>query len=131
MCRLKHFCLVIVLFCSGCVCVFAPCERRLHVSGQVSDADHNRVAYATVVLNGVRKETDERGCFYFGGLAAATDFDMTVTKVGYKPYHGVKEFDYFETIVTLSSENSEQQSSAIWTKLGVDEISKYKGCGEK
>jgi len=116
---------------SACVGVLAPRDRRLHVSGQVSDIDHNPIAYATVVLNGIRKETDEKGCFYFGGTMVADDFDLTVTKVGYKPYHGLKEFDFFETIVTLSSENSEQQSTAIWQRLAVDEVSKYKPCGGK
>src|SRR5262245_38849351 len=129
--RFRYLCLIVVLLCSGCVGVLAPRDRRLHVSGQVSDADHNPLAYATVVLNGVRKETDEKGCFYFGGTSAAADFDLTVTKVGYKPYHGVKEFDFFETIVTLSSENSERPSSAIWQQLAVDEVSTYKPCGER
>jgi hypothetical protein len=128
--RCKHLWLVVLLLCSGCVCVFPPCDRRLHVSGHVFDADHNPVPDAIVVLNGVRQETNQNGCFYFGGTFAASELDITVTKVGYKSFHGIKEVDFFETIITLEGENSERLSSPIWHKLEIDELPKYKDCGK-
>jgi hypothetical protein len=54
--------------CSGCVCWFVPCDRRLHVSGHVFDNQHHPVSQASVTFYGVTKETPEDGCFYFDGL---------------------------------------------------------------
>jgi hypothetical protein len=124
-------CLLIGFLSIGCVCIFEPCNRRIHLSGHVLDAEREPVPYAIVELNGMKRETDETGCFYFGEGVAASEFDLTVTKLGYKPYRTYKEIDFYEVITTLMPENSEQQSSALWHKLYVEEISKFKDCSER
>jgi hypothetical protein len=101
------------------------------LSGHVLDPQHKPVGSATVLFDGVKKETDENGCFYFGGDSEASDLDITVSKFGYKTYRAVKEYDFYEIVITLASENGEQRSSGIWHKLYLEEISKYQDCAEK
>jgi len=126
----KYSCLIIVLLFTGCTSVLSPGAPRLHVSGHVLDADHKPLAYATVVVNGVRKETDENGCFYFGGNQAASEVDLTANKLGYKQYHGQKGRDFYEVIINLPAENSNDDASAYWQQLTIEELPKYKQCGE-
>jgi hypothetical protein len=123
--------LAAVLLGGGCVCMFVPCDRALHVSGHVFDSEHKPVSHATVEFYGVKKETDENGCFYFGGVLAASGFNVGVTRSGYKPYREGKEFDFYDIDVNLASTDAAQQSSAIWHKLQPGELSKYKECSEK
>lgn len=125
------FCLLITFLFVGCNCTLGPCGRRLHVSGHVLDPEHRPIGYAAVVLDGVKKETDENGCFFFGGDSEAANFDIDVSKFGYKPYRASKEYDFYEIVITLASENGEQRSSGIWHKLYIEELSKYKACSEK
>jgi hypothetical protein len=114
--------------CSGCVCWFVPCDRRLHVSGHAFDNQHHPVSQASVTFYGVTKETPEDGCFYFDGLLAAQGLNVQVVKAGYKPYREGKEFAYFDIEVTLEPENSDRPSSGSWRELSRDELSKYKAC---
>ena len=76
--------------------MFVPCDRKLHVSGHVVDGQHKPISKATVEFYGVKKQTDEKGCFYFGGLLAATGFNVAVSKPGYKNYRAGKEFPVSE-----------------------------------
>jgi hypothetical protein len=108
--------------------MFVPCDRRVHVSGHVFDSQHKPIGHAKVEFYGSTQETDERGCFYFGGLLAAPGFNVTVSKSGYKPYREGKEFDYYDIEVTLAPDNSNQQSSGSWRKLNEEELSKYRTC---
>jgi Carboxypeptidase regulatory-like domain len=111
--------------------MFVPCDRKLHVSGHVIDTQHKPVVNATIEFYGVKKQTDEDGCFYFGGLLAAPGFNVAVTKPGYKLYREGKEFDFYDIDVTLASSDSDQPSSAVWHKVPATELSKYKECSEK
>ena len=106
--------------------MFVPCDRKLHVSGHVFDAQHKPVGNATIEFYGVKKEIDENGCFYFGGLLAASGFNVAVNKPGYKPYREGKEFDFYDIDVMLASMDSDQPSSAIWHKLPPAELAKYR-----
>ena len=127
----RCLCFMLPLVFGGCGCLFAPCGRRLHVSGHVLDAQHRPVGYATVELGGVRKETDGNGCFYFGGDTADADLNINVTKVGHHPYRASKGFDLYEVVITLAPEQGEQQSSGVWHKLYVDELPRYKTCADQ
>jgi hypothetical protein len=127
----KNLLLVFVFICSGCVCMFVPCDQKLHVSGHVLDTQHKPVGNATIEFYGIKKQSDENGCFYFGGLLAGPGFNVAVTKPGYKSYREGKEFDFYDIDVTLASEDSEQPSSGIWHKLSAAELSKHKECSEK
>ena len=122
--------LVVALICGGCVCMFVPCDRRLQVSGHVFDLQHKPISHATVEFYGVKKETDDTGCFYFGGLLAASGFNVSVTKSGYKPYREGKELAYYDIEVTLVPDSSEGQSSGVWHTLSEEQLSKYKDCSE-
>ena len=129
--RLLHgLSILAVLSSGGCICMFVPCDRQVHVSGHVLDAQHKPVGHATVQFYGVQKETDENGCFYFGGLLAAPGFNVSVTKDGYKPYREGKEFKYYDIEVTLAPENSELSSSGSWRALNESELSKFKACND-
>ncbi len=108
--------------------MFVSCDRKLHVSGHVVDGQHKPISKATVEFYGVKKQTDENGCFYFGGLLAATGFNVAVSKPGYKNYRAGKEFDFYDIDITLVPTNSEQLSSAVWHKLPENELPKYKEC---
>jgi hypothetical protein len=120
--------LTIALLGAGCTSTFLSGDRRLHVSGHVLDAQHKPIGYAVVELHGVKKETDENGCFYFGGTNPGMDVSITVSKLGYKPYRAGKEFDFYEVVITLAAENSERPSSAIWHRLYIEELSKFDDC---
>ena len=122
---------IIALFLAGCICMFASCDRRLLVAGHVFDDRHRPLGHATVELDGVKKETDENGCFYFGDVSGGSDLNLRVAKVGYKPYRAGKEFGSYIIVVTLASDDGEQQSSATWHKTLVGEISKYQECSEQ
>jgi hypothetical protein len=54
--------LCLTLICTGCVCMFVPCDRGVHVSGHVLDAQHRLISHATVEFYGVKKETAADGC---------------------------------------------------------------------
>jgi hypothetical protein len=101
------------------------------VSGHVLDDQHDTVGYAVIELNGERKESDENGCFYFSGISRSSELDILITKVGYKPYRAVKEFDFYEVVITLTPEGNEVPSSAIWHKLYIEELGRFKTCSEK
>jgi hypothetical protein len=111
--------------------MFIPCDRRLHVSGHVLDLQHKPISKATVEFYGVKKQTDENGCFYFDGLLGAPGFNVAVMKPGYKNYREGKEFDFYDIDVTLVPADSEQSSSGVWHKLQSNELSKYKECSRK
>ena len=123
--------LLIALFLAGCVCMLASCDHRLLVAGHVFDARHRPLGHATVELNGVKQETDEHGCFYFGEVPDDADLILRVAKLGHKPYRADKEFGSYNIAVTLASEDGEQQSTAVWHKTLTGEISKYKECSEQ
>ena len=127
----KHLLLAFALICSGCVCVFLPCDRKVHVSGHVFDAQHKPLGNATIEFYGVKKQTDENGCFYFGGLLAAPGFNVAVTKPGYKSYREGREFDFYDIDVMLASDTADQPSSGVWRKLPAAELSKHKECSDK
>ncbi len=111
--------------------MFVPCDRRLHVSGHVFDAQHKPISNATIEFYGVKKETDENGCFYFGGLLAASGFNVAANKPGYKSYREGKKFEFYDLDITLASIDSQQSSSAVWHKLAaVGELSKFKECSQ-
>ena len=110
--------------------MFVPCDRKLHVSGHIFDAQHKPVSHATVEFYGVKKETDANGCFYFGGVLAAPGFNVSVAKPGYQPYREGKEFDFYDIEVTLAATDDAQKSSGVWRKLTADELAKYKECSE-
>jgi len=50
----RHLYLVVTFISSGCVCMFVPCDRSLHVSGHVFDAQHKPVVNATIEFYGER-----------------------------------------------------------------------------
>jgi hypothetical protein len=108
--------------------MFVPCDRGVHVSGHVLDAQHRPISHATVEFYGVKKETADDGCFRFGGHLAASGFAIKVSKPTYKTYSESKEFNYYDIDVTLESENNEQQSSATWHTLSKDQLPKYEKC---
>ena len=110
--------------------MFVPCDRKLHVSGHVLDNKHHPISQAKVELYGVTKETDENGCFYFGGLLAASGFNVKVSKPGYAPYREGKAFEYYDIEVVLGPEEGNQQSYGSWHKLSQDELSKYQACAD-
>ena len=130
--RLAHrSCFIIALFLASCVCLFASCERPLLLTGHVFDARHRPLGHAIVDLNGVKKETDEHGCFSFGEVMGGSELKLRVAKLGYKPYGEGKEIGSYIIVVRLASEDGEQQSSAIWEQSLMGEISKYKGCSKQ
>lgn len=98
------------------------------MSGHVLDAQHDPMGYVVIELNGERKESHENGCFYFSGDSRSSELNIVITKVGYKPYRAVKGFDFYEVVVTLTSESKEEPSSAIWHKLYIEELGKFKAC---
>jgi len=98
------------------------------VAGHVFDATHRPLGAATVELNGVKKETNESGCFYFGDVLGGSDLNLRVAKLGQKSYQESKQFGTYSIVVTLAPEDSEQQSTAIWDESLMAEISKYKEC---
>ena len=112
---------------AGALCVFASCNRQLLVSGHVFDSQHRPLGHATVDLNGVKKETDETGCFYFGEVSGSSEMNLRVAKLGSKQYRESKELGTYNIVVTLVQEDSEQQSSALWQRSMVGEI---KNCSE-
>jgi hypothetical protein len=122
---------MIASFLAGCVCILASCNHRLLVVGHVLDARHRPLGHATVELDGVKKETDEHGCFYFGEVSDGSVLILRVAKLGHKPYREDKEFGSYNIVVTLASEDGEQQSKAVWNKTLTGEISKYKECSEQ
>ena len=108
----------------GAICIFASCSRQLLVTGHVFDSQHRPLGHATVDLNGVKKETDENGCFYFGELSGSSEMNLRVAKLGSKQYRESKELGTYNVVVTLVQEDSEQQSSALWQRSMVGEIKK-------
>src|SRR4051794_12009182 len=100
-----------LITCSGCVCMFVPCDKWVHVSGHVFDEKHNPLQDADVEFYGDIKKTDANGCFYFGGVLAASGFNISVSKPGFKSYTEGKEFDYYDIDVSLPSQESVDNSS--------------------
>ena len=94
------------------------------------DARHRPLGGATIELNGVKKETNENGCFYFGDVLDGSDLNLRVAKLGQKSYREGKEFGSYSIVVTLASEDGEHQSTAIWHKSLMSELSKYE-CSEQ
>jgi len=125
----RRTCLVVTLL-AGCVCLFTSCDRQVLVAGHVSDSQHRPLGHATVDLNGVKKETDENGCFYFGEVSGSSEMILRVAKVGHRQYQDSKALGTYIIVVTLVPEDSEQQSSAVWQRSMVGEMSKYKNCSE-
>ena len=91
---------------------------------------HRPLGHATVELNGVKTETDEHGCFYFGDVMGS-DLKLRVAKLGYKPYDEGKEIGSYIIVVKLAAEDGELQSSATWEQSPMVEISKHKGCSKQ
>ena len=111
--------------------MFVPCDRAVHVSGHVFDAQHKPISNATVEFYGVKHQTDENGCFYFGGVLAASGFSLAVSKPGDKPYREGKDFDFYDVEIMLTPADAEQPSSAVWHKLQAAQLPKYQECSEK
>ncbi len=105
--------------------MFVPCDRKLHVSGHVLDIQHQPISNATIELYGVKQQTDDNGCFYFGGLLAASGFYVSASNPGYRSYREGKEFDFYDIEITLASIDSPQPSSAVWHRLAVGDLSKF------
>jgi hypothetical protein len=110
--------------------MFVPCDRNVHVSGHVFDSQHKPLRNATIEFYDVKNQTDENGCFYFGGLLAAPGFNVAVTKPGYKSYREGKEFDFYDIDVTLAAEGADQPSFGVWHKLPASELSKHEECAK-
>jgi len=110
--------------------MFVPCDRQNHVSGHVFDAQHKPISRATVEFYGVKTETDENGCFYFGGHLAGAGFNVAASKPGYKSYREGREFKFYDIDITLASADSQEPSSAVWNELIAGELSKFE-CSEK
>src|SRR5215204_96709 len=121
----RRFCLVIACL-SSCLGLFTSCNREVVVAGHVFDAQHKPLGHATVDLNGMKKETDENGCFYFGEVSGGSDMNLRIAKLGHRQYRDSRESATYNIVVTLVQEDSEQQSSAVWQRSMVGEISRYK-----
>jgi len=121
---------LVFAFLVGCVCVFTACNRQVLVAGHVSDSQHRPLGHATVDLNGVKKETDDNGCFYFGEVPGSSEMNLRVAKVGHRQYQDSKALGTYNIVVTLVQEDSDQQSSAVWQRSIAGEMSKYKNCSE-
>jgi hypothetical protein len=128
--RVGHYFSLVLASIIGCVFLFAACDRQLLVAGHVFDSQHRPLGHATVEVNGVKTETNESGCFYFGEVSGGPDLNLRVAKLGSKQYQDSKELSTYNIVVTLVQENSEQQSSAVWQRSMVGEISRYKDCSD-
>ena len=115
---------------AGAIYLFASCNRQPLVAGHVFDSQHRSLGHATVDLNGVRKETDENGCFYFGEVSGGSEMNLRVAKLGHRQYQDSKEVGTYNIVVTLVQEDSEEQSSAMWQRSLVGDISRYKDCSQ-
>src|SRR5688572_32275861 len=121
---------ILLLFLVSCIFIFASCDSPLLVAGNVLDSQQRPLGHATVELNGVKKETNENGCFYFADSPGGSELNLRVAKVGHKPYREEKELGSYNIIVILAPENDPQQSSATWQRSPSSEISKNKDCLE-
>jgi len=122
--------LIVALFLIGCICVLASCDSALLVAGIVLDSQQRPLGHATVELNGVKKETNENGCFYFADSSGGSELSLRVAKVGHKSYREEKEPGSYSIVVTLAPEDDQQQSSATWQRSPAGEISKNAVCSE-
>ena len=125
----RHRNLMLAIVAGGVFCL-ASCHRELLVAGHVFDSQHRPLGHATVELNGVKTETNERGCFYFGKVSSDSELNLRVAKLGSRQYQDSKELATYNIVVTLVQEDSEQPSSAVWQRSMVGEISRYKDCSE-
>jgi hypothetical protein len=128
---LAVFVFALVIASTGCVCMFVPCDRKVHVSGHVFDEKHKPLRDADVEFYGVTHKTDKNGCFYFGGLLAAPGFNVVISKPGYKKYEEGREFDYYDIDVTLAPEDDSENSSGSWRKLQDADLGKFKLCADE
>jgi len=56
--------------------------------------------------------------------------NLRVAKLGHRQYQDSKELGTYNIVVTLVQEDSEQQSSAMWQRSLVGDISRYKDCSQ-
>src|SRR4051812_35409716 len=102
--------------------MFVPCDSRVHISGHILDAQHRPIPHSKVEFYGVTKDTDQNGCFYFGGVLATSTFELSASGPGYKDFKERKKIDFYDVEVTLAPKDSDQTSSATWKKLDGNEL---------
>lgn len=118
---------ILLLLClavtSGCMFL---ADRKVHVSGTVTDEAGHPLAGATVrFLAGVEDITDMNGGFQFGGVFPGGRLPIRVTKPGFKQYEGFNKFNYYDISVSLAGENSPLESKATWTILSERELKNF------
>lgn len=123
----RHVVLAFAASMAGC-CLFVPCDRLNHVGGYVRDSSGRPIFGAKVEFYGVTHTTDKDGCFFFGGVLAASGFQIHAAKPGYKPYSGGRRFEFYEIGITLVDESNVGTSQATWKELSIDQLSTSPTC---
>jgi len=99
-----------------------------HVSGLVRSTSGAPIEAADVLFYGVTRKTDANGCFHFGGVLAASGFQIEVRKAGFKPYSEARNFNLYDLEVVLETSDSPVRSRATWRVLGREEAKEFAGC---
>jgi hypothetical protein len=123
--------LFLLLAQTGCLCWFVPCDRELHVSGHVYDARGKPVRDAEVELYGDTRRTRADGCFRFTGVLAASGFEVTVTKPGFKTYREGKKSYLYDLAIVLQPEDSPGSSTGAWRVLEDSEVPNHEACPDE
>ena len=109
-------------------CTMSTYDSTVYIEGYVRDVNGLPVIEATAEYNGVEVKTDEKGCFFFGGVYPPVELTVEIRHPDYKTFSTTQEYGLYVFKFTLAKNSTNEQASLQRTSISDEEAWQKVGC---